>query len=67
MVDRLVAIGQSGGLIGLACIAVTFLGVAWTLHTAVRDRSAERIIIRVKGLITLEIHRKVNKKKKISR
>lgn len=54
MVDRWEAIGQTGGWFVLAFVAIAFLGATFVL-VASKGR-VSKIIFRVKGLVTLEIH-----------
>lgn len=57
MADCLRAIGQTSGLIGLALVALVLLGAVALVKVADKSDIVE-IIVRIKGLITLEVRRK---------
>ena len=60
MVDLLKGIGQTTGVLGLALVALTILGALVLTRSNGRGSNVERVILHVKGLITLEVHRKVD-------
>jgi hypothetical protein len=57
MVDRLLAFGQAGGLLGLVYVVLVPLGIALLIWQATFIKGdIAKIKVRVKGLFSLEIH-----------